>query len=364
LTTDYVLVLAWLVLAHLVADFLLQTDRIVEDKFASGRRAWRGLLVHGAAVGLCLVPVAAAYAERGVVLLAIVAVGHVVIDRWKVRATRHAQARALVDARRRHATSDEDVLGAAWTPVPAALFVVDQFAHLGLIGLAWAALLAPVAPTSAWTSFVAGLTAAFDLVELHRWILVSVVAATLLIVNVRAGALLVATLVQSPGRHHADTEPSRTPGEPPVQLPHGWRVRIGPIVANAEPRLAATVPAWAADARAGAAHPASPATSSEGAPPRAASPSAAPGSRAHGHPSPARIGATIGVLERLLIVTFVLTGSTAAIGFVVAAKTLARFKQLDDRDFAEYYLLGTLASVGVALGSALLAAAALATLPA
>jgi len=57
----------------------------------------------------------------------------------------------------------------------------------------------------------------------------------------------------------------------------------------------------------------------------------------------------------------VLTGSTAAIGFVVAAKTLARFRQLDDRDFAEYYLLGTLASVGVALGSGLVAAAALAT---
>ncbi|MDQ6796119.1 MAG: hypothetical protein M3067_15145, partial [Chloroflexota bacterium] len=77
--------------------------------------------------------------------------------------------------------------------------------------------------------------------------------------------------------------------------------------------------------------------------------------------SPSQIGATIGVLERLLIVTFVLTGSTAAVGFVVGAKTLARFRQLDDRDFAEYYLLGTLASVAVALGSGLIAVAALAT---
>ena len=79
--------------------------------------------------------------------------------------------------------------------------------------------------------------------------------------------------------------------------------------------------------------------------------------------SPARLGATIGVLERLLIVTFVMTGSTAAVGFVVAAKTLARFKQLDDRDFAEYYLLGTLASVAVAIGSGLVAAAARGTVP-
>jgi hypothetical protein len=76
--------------------------------------------------------------------------------------------------------------------------------------------------------------------------------------------------------------------------------------------------------------------------------------------SPARVGEAIGVLERLLIVTLVLTGAEAAIGFVIAVKTLARFKQLDDRGFAEYYLLGTLASVGVAITSALLGQAALA----
>ncbi|GAC1664349.1 MAG: hypothetical protein NVS9B8_04610 [Candidatus Limnocylindrales bacterium] len=57
-----------------------------------------------------------------------------------------------------------------------------------------------------------------------------------------------------------------------------------------------------------------------------------------------------------------LTGSEAAIGFVVAAKTLARFRLLDDRDFAEYYLLGTLASVSVAIISALIGRAALGAL--
>jgi hypothetical protein len=39
----------------------------------------------------------------------------------------------------------------------------------------------------------------------------------------------------------------------------------------------------------------------------------------------------------------------------VAAKTLARFKQLDERPFAEKYLVGTLASVTVAVASALAA---------
>jgi hypothetical protein len=74
---------------------------------------------------------------------------------------------------------------------------------------------------------------------------------------------------------------------------------------------------------------------------------------------PAQVGATIGVLERLLIVTLLLVGADAAIGFVVAAKTIARFRLLDDRDFAEYYLLGTLASVSVAIVTALAARAAL-----
>jgi hypothetical protein len=78
--------------------------------------------------------------------------------------------------------------------------------------------------------------------------------------------------------------------------------------------------------------------------------------------APARIGATIGALERLLIVAFLLTGAEAAVGLVIAAKTIARFKQLDDRGFAEYYLLGTLASVSVAVSSGLLAQAALKTL--
>jgi hypothetical protein len=77
---------------------------------------------------------------------------------------------------------------------------------------------------------------------------------------------------------------------------------------------------------------------------------------------PGRVGEAIGIIERLLIVTFVLVGAEAAIGLVIAAKTLARFKQLDDRDFAEYYLLGTLASVAVAAISAFVAVAALGTL--
>ncbi|MCA1319418.1 DUF3307 domain-containing protein [Bacillus tianshenii] len=55
-------------------------------------------------------------------------------------------------------------------------------------------------------------------------------------------------------------------------------------------------------------------------------------------------GKVIGYLERLLVVALILMGSFPAVGFIVAAKSLTRFKQLDDRDWAEYFLLGTLSS--------------------
>jgi hypothetical protein len=61
-------------------------------------------------------------------------------------------------------------------------------------------------------------------------------------------------------------------------------------------------------------------------------------------------GRVIGLLERLTLFFLVLDGQFGALGFVIAAKTMARFKNLDDRDFAEYFLVGTLLSL-VAAGS-------------
>jgi hypothetical protein len=60
-------------------------------------------------------------------------------------------------------------------------------------------------------------------------------------------------------------------------------------------------------------------------------------------------GRTIGVLERALVLTLVLLGQYAALGLVIAAKALARFKALEDREFAEYFLIGTLTSLLLAL---------------
>ncbi|MBR7009801.1 MAG: DUF3307 domain-containing protein [Oscillospiraceae bacterium] len=67
-------------------------------------------------------------------------------------------------------------------------------------------------------------------------------------------------------------------------------------------------------------------------------------------------GELIGKLERLIIAALVICGQFGAIGFVLTAKSVARFKQIEtDRGFAERYLVGTLLSAGTALIAALIA---------
>jgi hypothetical protein len=291
MTADPTLTLALLVFAHLVSDFVIQTDRIATEKFGTGRRAWRGLGKHVLGVGICLLPFVAAFGAPGLALLVVVSFGHAIIDRSKIVWTRRVEAQALAEAQAAHAGSTPaEALGFAWTAKPAALFVLDQIVHLVVMVWAWALFLFNAPLTSIWVDGATRVMSGpgWDPDVVHRIALVSVVVIILLIVNVRGGSLLVGQLVRP-------------------RAVVGFDPRVDPPTTG----------------------------------------------------SPARVGEAIGVLERLLIVTFVLTGAEAAVGFVIAAKTLARFKQLDDRGFAEYYLLGTLASVSVAIASALLARAVL-----
>ena len=57
-------------------------------------------------------------------------------------------------------------------------------------------------------------------------------------------------------------------------------------------------------------------------------------------------GALIGSLERMIILLMLSVGQYAAIGLVLTAKSVARYNKIaEDKNFAEYYLLGTLLSV-------------------
>jgi len=63
-------------------------------------------------------------------------------------------------------------------------------------------------------------------------------------------------------------------------------------------------------------------------------------------------GKYIGWVERILILTFIVGGYETAVGFLLAAKALVRYPEIQEDTrghFAEYFLVGTLTSVGLAL---------------
>jgi len=70
-------------------------------------------------------------------------------------------------------------------------------------------------------------------------------------------------------------------------------------------------------------------------------------------------GRYIGMVERALMLTLVLVDALPSIAFVLTAKSLARFQELNDMRFAEYYLVGTLTSACIALGVGIVAGAVL-----
>ena len=73
----------------------------------------------------------------------------------------------------------------------------------------------------------------------------------------------------------------------------------------------------------------------------------------HKDNSLASAGNYIGILERVLVVLFILTAHFEAVGFLLAAKSIFRFgdlKEAKDRKLTEYVMIGTLISFGIAIG--------------
>lgn len=66
-------------------------------------------------------------------------------------------------------------------------------------------------------------------------------------------------------------------------------------------------------------------------------------------------GRIIGIFEALLVVTFVISYQYSAIGFVLTAKSVARFEWLKEQKKAEYFLIGTLTNIAVAIAGGLAA---------
>lgn len=82
-----------------------------------------------------------------------------------------------------------------------------------------------------------------------------------------------------------------------------------------------------------------------------------PVTNAENSDSLANAGNYIGILERLFVFAFVVTGNWDAIGFLLAAKSVFRFgdlKESKDRKLTEYVLIGTLISFGIAISIGLI----------
>ncbi|SKC41124.1 Protein of unknown function [Maledivibacter halophilus] len=61
-------------------------------------------------------------------------------------------------------------------------------------------------------------------------------------------------------------------------------------------------------------------------------------------------GEIIGILERILIFTFILINNYVAITFVITAKSIARFDKITkDKSFSDKFLIGTLTSTSIAI---------------
>lgn len=60
-------------------------------------------------------------------------------------------------------------------------------------------------------------------------------------------------------------------------------------------------------------------------------------------------GKLIGLLERTFLYFLIIFNQIGAIAVIIALKSLARFKELEDKNFAEYFLIGSLLSVLVAV---------------
>ncbi|MEL7646190.1 MAG: DUF3307 domain-containing protein [Anaerolineaceae bacterium] len=72
---------------------------------------------------------------------------------------------------------------------------------------------------------------------------------------------------------------------------------------------------------------------------------AAQGETPEAQPVEPSTGMYIGYLERLLVGVFMVSGIYTGLGLLGTLKTLARFKQLENREITEYFILGTMLSM-------------------
>ena len=221
-----------LLLAHVIADFFLQFDKLCQAKHKAGREAFIAQAVHALIHALCAYLLLADWC--GWIVPLVIFVTHFIIDTLKIK----------------------------WDGSGTPGFLTDQLAHVTVIVMLWWTLQADHAQVTGWLTDV--------LNSKQLW---AVLIGYLIVL--KPASILIGTFIR------------------------GW------IPSN--------------------------------------------NMQAQGMP---RAGAWIGYIERVLIVTFVITGNIEAVGFLLAAKSIFRFGDLNkarEIKITEYVLLGTLASFSLAL---------------
>ncbi len=268
---DANLALALLLLSHVIADFVLQTDRIAAGK----RTNYKMMDSHVRCyllTNLVLLAPYLSFANNLWCLVLVLAVAHWLIDVWKVEYDQRHHTHGLES------------------------FFLDQAAHILLIGLSYP-LLRDIQPTAAFTALAIFFSAHYPVLDLltKQDICIYIVMLSGYLFNLK-GATVITKLVLDKYLH------LKTPVKLPAGQPPAAWTAVDEVAASYLP--------------------------DEGV---------------------KNAGETIGNLERLIIVTMVIQQNYAAIGLVFAAKTIARYKQLEEKNFAEYFLIGTFTSLITAL---------------
>ena len=316
--SDPRIVIAWLVAFHLAGDFLFPARVGAAGTVTTGSRTAGALSWHVIVAGLCTLPVAAAFGAAGLAYAGVTVGSHLAIDLVAAALVRPVPPPGGAPAAGGDTEAEAAThLGASWSPRAGVAVLLDQLAHAGVLLVAWRIFLADAPVSTAVSDAATSLAGRTDPAAFHGLVLAAVVAFSIVVVNVQAAALFVGTLLKPGELPPAGTLPPTVEHTAPVR--QGYRIHLGPLSGTIEP---------------------------EPAPSPVQVPALAP---------PLSVGRAIGIFERLLIAMLVIAHAEAAVALVIGVKTIARFRQLDDRAFAEYYLLGTLASVSVGVGSGLLA---------
>lgn len=281
-----------LLLAHLVADFWLQTDAMVKNKMKNLKKH---MLHHLITTGLALI-IIWGYSHHftnllGYLLLplAIIVGTHLVIDILKVK---------LLDTIK---IADSNSLKKLW------FFLVDQILHITML-LITCILFFPMKATTMTTSFLQLFSETTSLGIVNTVLFIAI----LFILATSVSGHIVKLLVGS--------------------LPSEFANFEGEFTLNHQLT----------------------ATKSNNQPKRESNFTEQYHYLTYSNPLLSR-GKLIGYIERLLVISLTMVGAYPSIAFIIAAKSIARFKQLDDRNWAEYFLLGTLTSIFLGLILGLLA---------